>query len=303
MNSSREKTVVIVTGPTATGKTAFAISLAQHFKTEIISADSRQCFKELTIGVARPSAEELSSVPHHLVASHSVREHFSAAAFEKAALEIIQRLFKKHDIVIMAGGTGLYIKVFCEGLDEIPEIDSQIRQQITENYQRKGISWLRKEIELKDPDFFKKGEMQNPRRMMRALEVKETTGQSVLDFRKGKQTKRDFNIIKVGLQLPREELYRNINSRVEMMIKAGLLKEAQDLYPLRHLNALQTVGYQEIFSFMENKLNLDEAVEEIKKNTRRFAKRQMTWFRKDKEIISFSPAQVDEVLSFIESMV
>lgn len=296
-----KKTVIIVLGPTAVGKTAVAIQLAKHFNTEIISADSRQCFKELYIGVARPSAEELKEVKHHFIASHSIAEELTASTFEQYALGITNELFKSHDVIIMVGGTGLYIKAFCEGLDKIPELRSEIRNQITENYKTKGLSWLQEEVREKDPGFYAAGEIQNPQRMMRALEVKEATGQSILSFRKGEKTQRDFNIIKIGLELPRDELAPNINTRVNTMMEAGLLEEVKNLVPYKNLNALQTVGYAELFDYLGKKIALHEAIERIKANTRQYAKRQMTWFRKDGEIKWFAPAAVNEMIDFAES--
>src|SRR5688572_30622995 len=207
MSISPSKTVIIVAGPTAVGKTSVAISLARHFDTEIISADSRQCFKELKIGVARPSEEELKEVPHHFIASYSINENINAGYFEQFALQKVNELFKEHDTVIIVGGTGLYIKSFCEGLDEIPFIDESIRKRIIGDYETKGLQWLQDEVSKKDPGFYEVGEKQNPQRLMRALEVMESTGQSVLDFRKNKKTRRDFNIIKIGLELPKEKLH------------------------------------------------------------------------------------------------
>ncbi len=303
MKSSDKKTVIIVTGPTATGKTGFAISLARQFDTEIISADSRQCYRELDIGVARPSNDELSQVPHHFIASSSIQEEISAADFERMTLDLVQELFKRHDVVVMAGGTGLYIKAFCEGLDSIPDIDPRWRKEISDAYKRLGMDWLREEIRKKDPVFFDRGEMKNPRRIMRALEVVEGTGHSIFDYRKNKKAERPFNIIKIGLRLPRAELYSNINRRVDKMMQSGLEKEAAGLFPFRSLSALQTVGYQELFKYMDKKVSLDEAVENIKKNTRRFAKRQLTWFRKDKDIRWFAPSQITEAIGLIELMI
>ena len=281
---SPNKTVVIITGPTAVGKTAVAIDVAKHFQTEIISADSRQCFKEMNIGVARPSMEELQQLPHHFIASHSIQDEVTAATFEQYALKKTEELFQQHDVVVMTGGTGLYIKAFCEGLDEIPEVPPQIRSRIITKYELEGLGWLQKEIREKDPEFYKKGEIENPQRMMRALEVLEATGHSILHFRKGKKAGRDFAIIKAGLELPREELQQRINNRVDKMMADGLLDEVKKLLPYKHLNALQTVGYTELFEFLENKKKLTKAVEEIKIHTRQYAKRQMTWFKKDKEI-------------------
>ncbi|HKZ65772.1 MAG TPA: tRNA (adenosine(37)-N6)-dimethylallyltransferase MiaA, partial [Chitinophagaceae bacterium] len=215
---SPNKTVVIIAGPTAVGKTAVAIDIAAHFQTEIISADSRQCFKEMNIGVARPSVEELQQVPHHFIASHSIQEEVTAATFEQYALKKTDELFQKHDRIVMTGGTGLYIKAFCEGLDEIPEVPLQVRNTIVTKYEQQGLDWLQNEIKERDPEFYGKGEIENPQRMMRALEVVEATGHSILYFRKGKKTRRDFAIIKAGLELPKEELHQRINNRVDKMI-------------------------------------------------------------------------------------
>ncbi len=296
------KTVVIIAGPTGVGKTAVAVGLARHFQTEIISADSRQCFKELKIGVARPSDEELNTIPHYFIATHSIHEKVDAIVFEQYALQKAHELFLKHDIIIMAGGTGLYIKAFCEGMDDIPDIPTDLRNQITGNYREKGLLWLQETVKLKDPDFYKAGEIRNPRRLMRALEVVESTGKSILDFRKGKKADRNFNIIKIGLELDKEDLVRNINSRTDRMIENGLIDEVRGLLPFRHLNALHTVGYSEIFDWLDEKLSFERAVEQIRINTRQYAKRQMTWFKKDKELTWFSALQSDRIKEHIHEI-
>ena len=303
MKSPKQKTVIIICGPTAVGKTSAAILLAKHFHTEIISADSRQCFKELNIGVARPSEEELKEIPHHFIASHSINENINAAFFEQFALQKADELFKKHDIVIMVGGTGLYIKAFCEGLDEIPSINESIRKKIIEDYEVNGLPWLQDEVKKKDPKFYKVGEIQNPQRLMRALEVIESTGQSILDFRKNKKAKRDFKIIKIGLELAKEELYAAINLRVGKMIGMGLVEEVRLLKGYSHVNALQTVGYTEIVEHLDGKISLPTAIEEIKKNTRQYAKRQMTWFKKDKEIQWINAIQSHQIVSMAQKLV
>lgn len=276
------KTVIIIAGPTAVGKTAVAIDVAKHFQTEIISADSRQCFKEMNIGVARPSRDELQQVPHHFIASHSIHDEVTAVTFEQYALVKIKELFQQHDTVVMTGGTGLYIKAFCEGLDAIPEVPQQVRSKISIQYELGGLRWLQDEIKAKDPEFFQSGEIHNPQRVMRALEVLETTGESILHFRKGKKAERDFAIKKIGLELPKEELRQRIDKRVDEMLDKGLLDEVKSLLPYKQLNALQTVGYAELFDFLENKKTLPKAIEEIKIHTRQYAKRQLTWFKKDK---------------------
>lgn len=303
MPVSNNKTVIIVAGPTAAGKTAVAIQLALHFKTEIISADSRQCFKELNIGVARPSAEELQQVKHHFIASQSIQEEVTAATFEEYALQKTEELFQQHDVVVMVGGTGLYIKAFCEGLDAIPAIDPAIRQQVIKGFEEKGLSWLQEQLQQKDPLFYEKGEMQNPQRMMRALEVAEATGQSIFSFRNKEKAQRDFNILKAGLDIPKEQLHQHIHSRVDKMIAAGLVEEVRSLMPYRQLNALQTVGYTEIFGYLDGKISLEKAIEQIKTNTRQYAKRQLTWFRKDATIQWFAPQQVGEMIEWVNSKI
>ena len=281
------------------GKTSLAIELAKHFQTEIISADSRQCFKELNIGVARPSVEESQEVPHHFIASHSIQEEVTAITFEQYALQKATALFKYHQVVVMVGGTGLYIKAFTEGLDLIPPINPAVRMEVIQSFEQHGVSWLQRQLQQKDPLYSEKGEMQNPQRMMRALEVVESTGQSVLSFRKGEKVKRDFSIIKIGVELPKEELHRNIHTRVDNMMKAGLQEEVKGLLSFRKLNALQTVGYAELFDWLDGNISLEKAMEQIKTATRQYAKRQMTWFKKDKELQWFSPVQINEIIEAI----
>jgi tRNA dimethylallyltransferase len=293
LSHTSKKTLILLTGPTASGKTATGIWLAKHFQTEIISADSRQCFRELNIGVARPSPEQLQEVPHHFIATHSVKEEVTAITFEQYALHKTASLFRDHDYVVMVGGTGLYIKAFCEGLDEIPAVDPAIRERITSNYESQGLRWLQEQVRQKDPAFYEAGEIQNPQRLMRALEVAESTGKSILSFRNKPKTPRDFRIIKLGLDVPKETLHQNIHDRVERMMEAGLLEEVRSLLPYRHLNALQTVGYTELFDFFDNKITLATAVERIKTNTRQYAKRQLTWFRKDDQIRWVLPGEVE----------
>jgi tRNA dimethylallyltransferase len=259
------KKVILIAGPTAAGKTAVAIQLARKLGTEIISADSRQCYRELKIGVARPSDEELQLVPHHFIATHSIHQKITAATFEEYALKKSDELFQLHDTIVMVGGTGLYIKAFCEGMDPIPEVPEAVRKNIIDNYETKGLGWLQQEVLLADPEFYKVAEVHNPHRLMRALEVYRATGKSILDFRKGHKAQRDFEVVKIALELPREALYAQINKRVDQMMIRGLLEEVRSLFPFRHLNALQTVGYKELFNYMEGITGLDEAVDEIKK--------------------------------------
>lgn len=274
------KKCLVVCGPTAVGKTDHAIDLALKHGTSIISADSRQCYRELNIGVAKPSPEQLELVPHYFINSHSITEDINVKAFENYALNAASDLFREHDTIVMVGGTGMYIKAFAEGIDEIPEIDKEFRDQIIATYKAEGFEWLYGEVRYKDPKFFLEGEMENPQRMLRALEVKLSTGKSILEYQLNQKVQRDFDIEYILLELDRQVLYQRINERVDRMMTAGLLEEAKSLYPFRHLNALQTVGYKELFSYLDGNITLDFAVEEIKKNTRRYAKRQMTWFKK-----------------------
>ena len=286
-------TVYIIVGPTAVGKTSFAISLAQHLQTEIISADARQCYAELNIGVARPSLEELSQVPHHFIASHSVNDTVNAQVFENDALAKADELFKTHHSVVMVGGTGLYIKAFCEGLDMIPAIDPAIRENIIKQYEKLGLRWLQKEVSVKDPMYWAKGEQQNPQRLMRALEVVLGTGASIISFQNKNKVTRPFNIVKVGLELPRAQLYEKINQRVLTMVENGLEQEVRNLAPHFHLNALQTVGYSEWALYFEGNLSKEKVIENIQQNTRHYAKRQMTWFKKDLNITWYSPNEIN----------
>jgi tRNA dimethylallyltransferase len=295
-----KKTCIIITGPTAVGKTAISILLAKHFNTSIISADSRQCYKEMNIGVAKPSEIQLREVKHYFINSHSITKDISAADFEQYALTSVAEIFTTNDIAIMVGGTGLYIKAFCQGLDNIPSIDPQIRTQIINDYEAKGIEWLQKEIKEKDPRYFADGEIQNPQRMMRALEVKLSTGTSIREFQQGVKAKRDFNIIMIGLELPKELLHQQINQRVDDMMKEGLLEEVESLYDKRSLNALQTVGYSELFRYLDKEISLNEAIELIKRNTRHYAKRQITWFKRSANQQNFDPRNSTSLLNFVE---
>ncbi len=297
------KTCIIIAGPTAVGKTSAAIALAQHFKTGIVSADSRQCYKELNIGVAKPSAEQLQQVKHYFINSHAVTEEVNAGMFEQYALNAVTEIFKQNDVAVMVGGTGLYIRAFCEGMDEIPAASPEVRHYINQQYNQGGLQWLQNEIKEKDPAWYEAGEIQNPQRIMRALEVVITSGRSILSFRKEKKTGRDFNIIKIGLSLPREDLYQRINKRVDEMMKDGLEEEVRSLTNYKALNALQTVGYSELFEYMEGAFDLNKAVDLIKRNTRHYAKRQLTWFAKDRSIQWFSALDQNQLIKIITNLV
>ena len=280
-------TVYIVVGPTAVGKTKYAIELAQKLQTEIISADARQCYQELNIGVARPSNEELAQVKHHFIASHSIHDTVNAGTFEAYALAKTTELLAKFGTVVLVGGTGLYIKAFVEGMDQIPAIDPAIRSQIQEDVSLKGMDWLQTQVQAKDPAYWAsadQGEQQNTQRLSRALEVVTGTGQSILNFQQQSKKSRPFNIQKIGLELPRAQLYDRINQRVVQMVNMGLEEEVNALRPQFHLNALQTVGYQEWLPYFEGQQSKAAVIEAIQQNTRHYAKRQMTWFKKDTEI-------------------
>lgn len=301
--ATKNNTVIIIAGPTAVGKTAVAVEVAKHFQTGIISADSRQCYREMNIGVARPSEQDLAAVPHYFIASHSIHQKVNAVSFEQYAIQRVDHIFQSHDIAVMVGGTGLYIKAFCEGLDDIPEVSEVIHNEVIAAYQSKGLGWLQKEVEHLDPEYYRTGEIQNPQRLMRALEVFKATGQSIVSFRRGIKAERPFRIIKIALELPKEQLYHHINYRVDAMMKEGLAEEVRALIPYQHLNALQTVGYKELFSHFNGEISLHDAVVAIKQNTRHYAKRQLTWFRKDKDYAWFSPIEMQSILNFIDKKI
>jgi tRNA dimethylallyltransferase len=300
--NNQKNTIIIIAGPTAVGKTNIAIELAKHLRTSIISADSRQCFKELDIGVAKPSPAQLAAVKHYFINTHSINDEVTAATFEQYALEAAQAIFQRSPVAVMAGGTGLYIKAFCEGLDEMPAIPAPVRHQIIAAYEEKGIAFLQEELKQKDPLFWQTAEQQNPQRLMRALEVLYATGRSIATYRNNTPVKRPFNIIKIGMELPREVLYGQINYRVDEMIKVGLIEEVKSLLPYQHLNALQTVGYKELFDYFSNSISLQKAIESIKQNTRHYAKRQMTWFKKDTQFKWFAPGNCDAIVEYIENI-
>ncbi|MFD1316574.1 tRNA (adenosine(37)-N6)-dimethylallyltransferase MiaA [Namhaeicola litoreus] len=294
-------TLITVIGPTAIGKTAMAIRLAKHFKTEIISADSRQFFREMNIGTAVPSNEELNAVPHHFIQNLSIQEDYSVGDFERDALQKLEQLFKKHATVVMVGGSGLYVDAVIKGLDNFPEVDPKMRQNLKKRLEVEGIHSLQNELKVLDLVSYNQIDLDNPQRLIRALEVCLASGKPYASFLSNNKTQRGFNTIKVGLTAPRETVYNRINQRVEQMFENGLVEEARKLYTYRELNALQTVGYKELFSYFDGQINLDFAIDEIKKNTRRFAKRQYTWFKKDKETIWFDYlTKLDLIIDQIE---
>ena len=296
-----QKTLIVVVGPTAIGKTSLAIELAKHYQTEIISADSRQFFKEMSIGTAKPSDEELAAVPHHFINSHSITQLFSTGDFEIQALALIAQLFNKHDVLVMVGGSGLYINAICNGLDDMPDIDLAIRERLNRQFANEGIEPIRKQLSELDPEYFTKVDQSNPQRMIRGLEVVLSTGQKLSSFLTSNKKERPFNIIKIGLNTAREKLYQQINHRVDLMMAHGLVEEVKALEPYKEFNALKTVGYSEIFDYLDGSIDLPTAVDKIKQNTRRFAKRQLTWFRKDTETTWFEPGESEKVISYVKN--
>lgn len=296
------KKVIFIIGPTAIGKTELSIKLAKKLNTEIISCDSRQFYKELNIGAAPPSTKERSIVKHHFIQNLSITENYNAGKFEIDAIRLIKELHQIKETVIVVGGSGLYIDAICKGFDSLPEISDSTRQTIKKEYNTKGISWLQKEVKNSDPEFYNSCDPKNPQRLSRALEVFRETGKRFSQLKLRKIKNRPFKIIKIGLNIEREELYKRINKRVDIMMQNGLLREARSLSEFQNKNALKTVGYQEIFQFLNNQYSLEESVKKIKQNTRRFAKRQLTWFRKDKEIKWFKPNQLIEINKFISKL-
>jgi tRNA dimethylallyltransferase len=295
-----QRKLIVLVGPTAVGKTSVAITLARHFGTEIISADSRQIFRELTIGTAKPSPVELQQVPHHFVNTHSIHEPYDAAQYGRDALLLITKLFAKNKYLILCGGSGLYVKAVCEGFDEIPDIPEIIRENLMKEYEQHGIRLLQDKMMTLDPEHYQEIDKQNPHRLIRALEVLQGTGKSIRSFQKKNKVEHAFSIVKIGLTLPREVLYDRIDRRMDDMISEGLFAEAESLYPFRNINALQTVGYQEIFDYMDGKYDREEAVRLLKRNSRRYAKRQLTWFQRDSEIIWMEPHNIDGIIRAIE---
>jgi tRNA dimethylallyltransferase len=295
-----EKTLVILLGPTGIGKTEVSLHIAEKMHTEIISCDSRQFYKELKIGTAAPTQEQLERVPHHLVGMLSIEDYYSAGRFETDALKKTEALFQKNDIVLMTGGSMLYIDAICKGIDDIPDIDKELRQELLNRYEKEGIDTIKAELKLLDPDYYHQVDQMNHKRILHALEVCIMSGKPYSSFRKEKSKKRPFRILKIGLNMPREELYNRINLRVEMMMHEGLLDEAKQLYDYRRLNALNTVGYKELFEYLDGNRTLEFAVNMIKQNSRRYAKKQLSWFNRDKEIHWFHPSQEKEILQLIK---
>jgi tRNA dimethylallyltransferase len=297
------KTVIVIVGPTAIGKTAVSINIAKKLHCPILSADSRQFFKEMSIGTAKPSAEEMQGVTHYFINSHSITDDYNVGKYEAESIALLEELFKEHDQVIVVGGSGLYIDALCKGFDELPEANTEVREKIQSVLMSEGIEGLQHLLQKHDPEYYNKVDLNNPQRLSRAIEVYLTTGIPYSQFRKGENKKRNFNTIKIGLNDDRERLYERINKRVDDMINKGLIDEVRSLVPYKHLNALQTVGYKELFDHFENKTDLPTAIELIKQNTRRFAKRQLTWFRRDEEITWFAPNEQETIFKFITNRI
>jgi tRNA dimethylallyltransferase len=277
----KSKKLIVIVGPTSIGKTSLSIALAQHFNCEIISCDSRQFFKEMTIGTAVPSQEELAGAQHYFIQNKSIFENYTVGDFEKEAIAKLNELFQTNDYAIMVGGSGLYVDAVLKGFDEFPEIDASVREEVTSNYEKSGLAYLQTELEKRDPDYFEVVAKGNPQRMMRAIEVCIGTGKPYSSFLNQKKNSRNFTPILIGLEAERNVIYNRINQRVDNMILEGLLGEAQKIFKYKRLNALKTVGYRELFSYFDNEISLEFAIDEIKKNTRRFAKRQLTWFKRN----------------------
>ncbi len=295
-----KKNLIVIAGPTAVGKTALSIQLAKHFSCPIISADSRQFYKEMSIGTAKPSEEEMQGVKHYFINNISIHDIYNVGQFEREAIECIETLFKEHETLILVGGSGLYINAILNGVDEFEEIPSEIREQLIKDYNEKGLVFLQEELKVKDKVYYNQVDLNNPQRIMRALEVCIHNKQPYSSFRKKEKKERSFDTINLLINTEREALYQRINKRVDIMMEQGLLEEVKALYPHKELNALNTVGYKELFDFMNNKCTLEEAVSMIKQNSRRYAKRQLTWFNHQGEYEMFEPTDAEKIKAYID---
>lgn len=294
-----QKFLVVITGPTGIGKTSVGIEVARHFHTEIISSDSRQIYRELSIGTAVPSNKELKEVPHHFIHSHSINDDYNASRYEHEALEILDTLFRKHTIVLLVGGSMLYVDAVCKGIDSMPDADPEIRESLKKQLSNEGLESLRRQLKKLDPAYYETVDLKNPNRIIHALEITLQTGKPYSSFRKQKSKERAFQIIKIGLNSDRDNLHQRINQRVDKMIEAGLIEEARHVYDKKHLNSLNTVGYRELFSWFDGEITKEKATELIKRNSRRYARKQLTWFRRDPEVEWFEPGQTEQIIEYI----
>lgn len=296
---SKAATLIVIAGPTAVGKTEVAIKLARELQSVIVSADSRQVYREMCIGTAAPTPEQLAQVPHFLIRHRSVMDHYNVSMFENEALAVLEAQFDHRDVVVMTGGTGLYMDVVVRGIDDLPDVSPALREKLKMDFQTHGLLWLQDEVQRIDHEFYVSTDQKNPARLLRALEVFYTSGLKMSELRTRSQKQRPFKVMKIGLNKPREELNQRISLRVDQMIADGLEEECRALYPYRNKTALKTVGYREMFRYFDGLCTLDDAITDIKTNTRRYAKRQMTWFRRDPDIQWFSPQQINEMLTWI----
>ncbi len=295
-----KKNLIIIAGPTAVGKTALSIELAKFYNCPVISADSRQFYKEMSIGTAKPTSEEMQDVPHYFINNISIHDVYNVGQFEREAIELIESLFKTNEYLILVGGSGLYINAILNGVDEFEEIPAHIREQLIKDYEEKGITYLQEELKLKDEVYYNQVDLNNPQRIMRALEVCIHTQKPYSSFRTKEKKQRSFNTINILINTEREALYARINKRVDIMMQNGLLEEVKGLYPFKHLNALNTVGYKELFDFIDSKCSLEDAVNLIKQNSRRYAKRQLTWFNHQGEFETFEPTDLEKLKAYLD---
>ena len=300
-NLALEKSLIVIVGPTGIGKTRLSIELAKNFNTVVLSSDSRQFYKEMNIGTAKPSSQEMDGVKHYFIDSLSINDDYNAGMFETDSISILETLWKKYDVIILVGGSGLYVNAVCQGFHKIPSRDEILRKKLNEDLHLRGIALLQEQLKNLDPAYYETIDKMNPHRLIRALEVVVSSGKSNLEFKKDKLKKREFKSIKIGLNIERAALYARINLRVDKMLEDGLLEDVKQLFKYKDRQALQTVGYQELFKFIDNEISLEEAIDLIKRNSRRYAKRQLTWFKKDNEIKWFKPNQPLEVLEYIEN--